>query len=47
VPVTVVTGPATPEHQMQAADAVARLVPGAARTLDGDVIAAALALALA
>jgi pimeloyl-ACP methyl ester carboxylesterase len=45
VPVVVVTGPATPEHVVAAADAVAGLVPGARRAGDGDVVAAALGAA--
>lgn len=44
VPVAVVTGPGTPEHIVAGADAVARLVPGAKRLHDGDVVDAALAL---
>ncbi|HEV2777091.1 MAG TPA: alpha/beta hydrolase [Solirubrobacteraceae bacterium] len=44
VPLMVVTGPATPAHVVEAAEAVTRLVPGAQRTDDGDVVAAALAL---
>jgi pimeloyl-ACP methyl ester carboxylesterase len=44
VPLMVVTGPATPPHVVEAAEAVTRLVPGAQRTDDGDVVAAALAL---
>jgi pimeloyl-ACP methyl ester carboxylesterase len=44
VPVAVVTGPDTPEHIVAAADAAARLVPGAERLLDGDPVSAALAL---
>ena len=47
LPVAVVTGPATPEHVVAGADAIARLVPGARRVDDGDVVAAALALAAA
>ena len=45
VPVAVVTSAATPPHVVAAADACAALVPGAVRLLDGDVVAAALALA--
>ncbi len=44
VPVALVTGPATAAHVVAAADAAARLVPGARRLSDGDVVAAALAL---
>jgi pimeloyl-ACP methyl ester carboxylesterase len=40
LPVAVVTGPATAEHVVAAADAIARLVPGARRFDDGDVVAA-------
>ena len=40
VPVAVVTGPATAPHVVAAADAIARLVPGARRADDGDVVAA-------
>jgi pimeloyl-ACP methyl ester carboxylesterase len=45
VPVALVTGPASPAHVVAASDAAAALVPGARRVLDGDVVAAALALA--
>jgi pimeloyl-ACP methyl ester carboxylesterase len=45
VPVTLVTGPESPEYVVAAADAAAALVPGAVRVVDGDVVAAALALA--
>jgi len=45
VPVAVVTGPATAKHLVAGADAIARLVPRARRVDDGDVVAAALALA--
>ncbi len=45
VPVAVVTGPATAPHVVAAADAIARLVPGARRADDGDVVAAILSLA--
>jgi len=45
VPIAVVTGPRTPSHVTAAADAIASLVPGARRTSDGAVVAAALALA--
>jgi pimeloyl-ACP methyl ester carboxylesterase len=44
VPVTVVTGPQSAPHVVQAADAVARLVPAARRVDDGDVVGAALQL---
>ena len=44
VPVAVVTGPATAPHVVAAADAVARLVPGASRADDGDAVAAVLRL---
>ena len=44
VPVTFVTGPATAPHVVAAADAITRLVPGARRVDDGDVVAAVLAL---
>ena len=43
VPLTVLTGPGTPGHIVAAADAVARLVPGAERVLDGDLVSAVLA----
>jgi pimeloyl-ACP methyl ester carboxylesterase len=46
VPVAVVTGPATAAHVVEAAHAIARLVPGARRADDGDMVAAVLALAL-
>jgi pimeloyl-ACP methyl ester carboxylesterase len=45
VPVAVVTGGSTAPHVVAAADAIARLVPGARRFDDGDVVAAVLALA--
>jgi acetyltransferase/esterase len=45
VPVAVVTGPATAPHVVAAAEAIARLVPGARRTDDGDVVAAVFGLA--
>jgi pimeloyl-ACP methyl ester carboxylesterase len=45
VPVAVVTGPDTPEHIVAAADAVTALLADARRAFDGDVVAAALALA--
>jgi pimeloyl-ACP methyl ester carboxylesterase len=45
VPVAVVTSPGSPPHVVEAADAAAALVPGAVRSVDGDVVAAALALA--
>lgn len=44
VPVAVVTGPASAAHVVAAADAITRLVPGARRADDGDVVAAVLAL---
>jgi pimeloyl-ACP methyl ester carboxylesterase len=44
VPLAVVTGPRTLPHVVTAADALAALVPGARRTTDGEVVAAALAL---
>jgi len=44
VPVAVATGPATAPHVVAAADAVARLVPGASRADDGDAVAAVLRL---
>ena len=44
VPLAVVTAPATAEHVVAAADAIFRLVPGARRADDGDVVAAVLAL---
>ena len=47
VPLAVVTGPATADHVMEAADTMARLVRGATRVLDGDVVGAVLALSLA
>jgi len=43
-PVAVVTGPSTAPHVIAAADAIARLVPGAVRVDDGDVVAAVRAL---
>jgi pimeloyl-ACP methyl ester carboxylesterase len=45
IPVTVVTSPSTPWHVARAAQAIASLVPGAQRREDGDVSAAAAALA--
>jgi pimeloyl-ACP methyl ester carboxylesterase len=45
VPVAVVTAPDTPPHVVAAADAAAALLPDARRARDGDVLAAALALA--
>ena len=45
MPLAVVTGPAPPPHVLAAADAMARLVPGALRLRDGDVAAAVLAVA--
>lgn len=47
VPAAVVTGPSSAAHVVAAADAVAGLVPGAVRVVDGDVAGAALALAQA
>jgi pimeloyl-ACP methyl ester carboxylesterase len=44
VPVALVTGPDSPPHVVAAADAAAALVPGARRVVDGDVVAAAVAL---
>jgi pimeloyl-ACP methyl ester carboxylesterase len=44
VPVAVVTGPHSAAHVVAAADAAAALVPEAVRTVDGDVVAAAVAL---
>jgi len=44
VPVALVTGPATAAHVVAAADAIERLVPGARRVDDGDVVGAVLAL---
>ncbi len=44
VPVAAVTGPRSAPHVVAAADAIARLVPGALRLDDGDVVAAVLAL---
>jgi pimeloyl-ACP methyl ester carboxylesterase len=45
IPVTVVTSPSTPWHVARAAEAIASLVPGVQRREDGDVSAAAAALA--
>ncbi len=45
VPVAVVTGPRSAPFVVEAADAIARLVPGAARAGEGDVVAATLRLA--
>ena len=45
VPVAVVTGPQSAPFVVEAADAIARLVPGAARAGEGDVVAATLRLA--
>ena len=45
MPVAVLTGPASAPYLVEAADAVARLVRGAARDDDGDMTAAALRLA--
>ncbi len=44
LPVALVTGADTPAHIVEAADAVAALLPGARRVVDGDVVAAVLAL---
>ena len=44
LPVALVTGPDTPAHVVEAADAVAALLPAARRASDGDVLAAVLAL---
>ena len=44
VPVAVVTRPNTPEHIVAAAEAIARLAPGATRVHDGDIVGAVLAL---
>ena len=44
LPVTLVTGPDTPAHVVEAAAAVAALLPGARRAVDGDVLSAVLAL---
>ena len=46
VPVAVVTGPDTPAHIVAAADAVSALLADPRRAGDGDVVAAALALAV-
>jgi pimeloyl-ACP methyl ester carboxylesterase len=43
-PAVVLTGPASAPHVVAAADALQRLLPGAARATDGDVAAAARAL---
>ena len=45
IPVVLVTSPSTPWHVGRAADAIAGLVPGIQRREDGDVAAAAAALA--
>jgi pimeloyl-ACP methyl ester carboxylesterase len=45
IPVTIVTGPDTPWHVLRAVEAIASLVPTAERREDGDVAAAAAALA--
>lgn len=42
VPVALVTGPASAAHVVAAADAAAALIPGARRSSDGDVVAAAV-----
>ena len=44
MPVAVVTGPATPAYVVAAADAVAALVPGVRRVVDGGVVEAVLEL---
>src|SRR4051812_31214304 len=44
-PAVVLTGPWSPPHVVAAADALAALLPAAARAHDGDVVAAARALA--
>jgi pimeloyl-ACP methyl ester carboxylesterase len=44
VPVALVTHSATPPHLVEAADALAALIPGARRTTDGDALAALRAL---
>lgn len=44
VPVTIVTGAATPRHVLASAQALAELVPGAAQAADGDLGAATRAL---
>ena len=44
VPVTIVTGPATPGHVLASAQALAGLVPGAAHESGGDLAAATRAL---
>jgi pimeloyl-ACP methyl ester carboxylesterase len=45
IPVVLVTSPSTPWHVARATDAIAGLVPGVQRREDGDVAAAAAALA--
>ncbi len=45
VPVAVVTGPGSPAHIVEAADAAAKLLADARRSTDGDVVAAARKLA--
>jgi pimeloyl-ACP methyl ester carboxylesterase len=45
IPVVLVTSPSTPWHVARATEAIAALVPGAERREDGDVAAAAAALA--
>jgi pimeloyl-ACP methyl ester carboxylesterase len=45
VPLTVVTSPSTPWHVARAAEAIVALVPGAEHRTDGDITAAAAALA--
>jgi 3-oxoadipate enol-lactonase len=44
VPAVVVTGPASPPYVVAAADAVAGLLPGATRAVDGDLAGAVAAL---
>jgi pimeloyl-ACP methyl ester carboxylesterase len=44
LPAVVLTGPWSPPHVVGAADAVAGLLPGAARAVDGDLEAAVVAL---
>jgi pimeloyl-ACP methyl ester carboxylesterase len=45
VPAVVLTGPGSPPHIVAAADALAELMPRAARVADGDLVAAARSLA--
>jgi pimeloyl-ACP methyl ester carboxylesterase len=44
LPLVSLTSPADPPHVIDAADALASLVPGARRRLDGDLVGAAIAL---